>query len=80
MKFVDISLSDVSFHFTNCHISAKNIIARDVRMLCRVQNDIADDMTKISSIVKIIALKATLLRQLKAKSTTDLDLTPYEFS
>ena len=80
LNHVNITLDQVAFHFESCHLSEKNILARDVRMLCRVQNDIADDMTKISSIVKIIALKATLLRQLKAKSTTDLDLTPYEFS
>ena len=80
LKFVEISLSDVSFHFTNCHLSEKNIIARDIRAICTLQEQIQDDTSKISSWIKLVALKSTLLRQLKAKCATDFDLKPYEFS
>ena len=80
LKFVNISLSDVSFHFTNCHISEKNIIARDIRAICSLQELIQEDTSKISSWIKLVALKSTLLRQLKAKCATDFDLKPYEFS
>ena len=80
LNHVNITLDQVASHFESCHLSEKNILARDVREICRIQNEIRDDTSKISSWIKLVALKSTLLRQLKAKPANDLELTPYEFS
>ena len=69
MKFVDISLSVVSFQFTHCHISEKNIIDRDIREICMMQEQIQDDISKILSQMKLLAWKSILHRQLKSKTS-----------
>jgi hypothetical protein len=79
LNHVNITLDQVASHFQNCHLSEKNIIARDVREICRIQNEIADDASKITSWIKLVALKATLLKALKNKTDSFVD-TPYEFS
>ena len=74
----NITLDDVKYHYSECKVSKKNTLIRDIRKINQLQKNLGHTNTDISLWLNLNKHKTSLINQLKQDSV-DVNIEPIAF-